>query len=70
MSERLAAARREKETASRELAAARYELEVAEGQRRSAEDAVLKLQGGWSYRTIDGQHLRQLLRQAGAEVDA
>ena len=45
MSERLAAARREKETASRELAAARYELEVAEGQRRSAEDAVLKLQG-------------------------
>lgn len=31
---------------------------------------VLKLQGGLSYRTIDVQHLRRLLRQAGAEVDA
>ena len=30
---------------ARELAAARYEMEVAEGQRRTAQDAVLKLQG-------------------------
>ncbi len=45
LTEQLATAQREKEEAARELAAARYEMEVAEGQRRSAEDAVLKLQG-------------------------
>jgi len=54
MAEKLAAARKEKEIATRELAASRYELEVAEGQRRSAEDAVLKLQG-------DVEHYRVLL---------
>ena len=42
---RLAAAQKEKDDAARELSAARYELRVAEGQRRTAEDAVLKRQG-------------------------
>ena len=35
----------EKDEAARELSAARYDLQVAEGQRRAAEDAVLKGQG-------------------------
>ncbi len=42
---RLAAAQKEKDDAARELSAARYELQTAEGQRRAAEDAVLKQQG-------------------------
>ncbi|MDE7221211.1 MAG: chromosome segregation protein SMC, partial [Oscillospiraceae bacterium] len=42
---RLAAAQKEKDEAARELSAARYELQVAESQRRTAEDAVLKRQG-------------------------
>ena len=41
LAERLAAARREFDEVSRECSAAHYELEVAEGQRRHAEDAVL-----------------------------
>jgi chromosome segregation protein len=45
LAEHLAAAQREKDEASRELSAVRYELQVAEGQRRAAEDAVLKGQG-------------------------
>ena len=42
---RLAAAQKEKDDAARELSAARYEVQTAEGQRRAAEDAVLKQQG-------------------------
>ena len=45
LAERLSAAQKEKEEAARELAAARYDLQAAEGQRRAAEDAVLKRQG-------------------------
>ena len=40
--ERLQAARRAQEESEREQKAAQYELEVAEGQKRQAEDAVLK----------------------------
>jgi len=47
--ERMTAAQKAKEEITRELNAARYELETAEGQRRSAEDAVLKLQGEVSH---------------------
>ena len=43
--EQLAQAAREKEETGRELAAAQYEMEVAEGQRRAAEDRVLRLRG-------------------------
>ncbi len=45
LSAQLEEAGREAEAAQRELDAASYELSVAEGQQRSAEDAVLKLQG-------------------------
>lgn len=41
----LSAARKEFHTLSRECNAARYELEVTEGRRRRAEDAVLRSQG-------------------------
>ena len=42
---RLSAAQKELEEAAREHSAARYEMEVAEGQRRRAEDAVLRHRG-------------------------
>ena len=45
LAEQLAGAQRESEEAGRDLKAAQYELQVAEGQRRAAEDAVLKLRG-------------------------
>ncbi len=45
MTGRLQEAAREAEEAQRDLTAAAYEMEVAETQRRAAEDAVLKLQG-------------------------
>ena len=45
LADRLIAAQKEKEESTRELSAARYELQVAESQRRTAEDAVLKCQG-------------------------
>ncbi len=45
LSEKLAGAQRERDEAARELAAARYELETAEGQRRQAEDEALRRQG-------------------------
>jgi len=45
MHEKLEAAKAAEESAARELAAARYELETAESQRRTAEDEVLRLEG-------------------------
>lgn len=42
----LMAAKRTEDTLQRELAMARYDLETAEGQRRQAEDEVLRLEGG------------------------
>ncbi len=45
LSKKLADAQRDWEEAVRELKAAQYELQVAESQRRAAEDTVLKLQG-------------------------
>ena len=62
LEEKLSAARKEKEDAARELAAARYEMEVAETQRRSAEDAVLRLQG-------DVNHYRVLLEGLERNVE-
>ena len=62
LEEKLSEARREKEDAARELAAARYEMEVAETQRRSAEDAVLRLQG-------DVNHYRVLLEGLERNVE-
>ena len=45
MRERLEAVKREEEQVQRDLSAARYDLETAEGQRRQAEDEVLRLEG-------------------------
>lgn len=45
LTKELAAAREDFHTISRECNAARYELEVAEGRRRQAEDAVLRNRG-------------------------
>ena len=60
LGERLQAARHEQEESEREQKAAQYELEVAEGQKRQAEDAVLKLE-------TEQQHYRVLLESlAGA----
>ncbi len=45
MHRQLEEAKKEEAAAGRELTAARYELETAEGQRRQAEDEVLRLEG-------------------------
>ncbi len=63
LAEKLGEAQREREETARELAAARYEMETAEGQRRTAEDAVLKLQG-----QLD--HFRVLLESLDQSVSA
>ena len=45
MQAKLAEAKQAEEDTARELAAAQYELETAEAQRRHAEDEVLRLEG-------------------------
>ena len=65
LAEKLAAAQREKEEAARELQAARYELQVAESQRRSAEDAVLRLQG----EVLQHETLLESLRAKGENLE-
>src|SRR5699024_8925715 len=45
MQAKLAEAKQAEEDTARELAAAQYELETAEAQRRQAEDEVLRLEG-------------------------
>ena len=52
------------EDAKRELAKARYELEVAQGQQRAVEDAVLKLQGDKNHYDL----LLSSLRASGSRV--
>ena len=62
MRERLEAARREEEALQRDLAAARYDLETAGGQRRQAEDEVLRLEGAKN-------HLDILLKSLGGNLE-
>lgn len=52
LEEKLAAAVREADEARRDLTKAQYELEVAQGQERAAEDRVLKLSGEKSHYDI------------------
>lgn len=59
MAETLSAAAAEAETAAREHSAAVWELEVAEGQKRQAEDRILKLEA-------EAGHLSLLLESAGS----
>ena len=62
MRERLEDAKREEEALQRDLAAARYDLETAEGQRRQAEDEVLRLEGARN-------HFDSLLRSLGESLE-
>ena len=63
LAEKLDLAAKAAEDAKRELAKARYELEVAQGQQRAAEDAVLKLQGDKNHYDLLLSSLRERLRR-------
>nr|WP_325204722.1 chromosome segregation protein SMC [uncultured Oscillibacter sp.] len=60
--EQLEAARQEEEVFQRDLAAARYDLETAESQRRRAEDEVLRLEGAKN-------HFDSLLKSLGENLE-
>ena len=62
MQERLEAVKREEEQVQRDLSAARYDLETAEGQRRQAEDEVLRLEGAKN-------HFDILLKSLGGNLE-
>jgi len=62
MRERLEEAKREEEAVNRDLSVARYDLETAEGQRRQAEDEVLRLEGAKN-------HFDILLKSLGENLD-
>ena len=68
MHEKLADAQRDEDTAARELAAARYELETAEAQRRQAEDEVLRLEGAKNHFDILLRSLRENLENLEGEL--
>ena len=70
LEQKLAAAAREKEDAGREVNAARYELEVAQTQRRTAEDAVLRLQGQADHLAATVQTLERTLENLEGEDTA
>ena len=65
LAEKLDLAAKAAEDAKRELAKARYELEVAQGQQRAAEDAVLKLQGDKNHYDLLLSSLRERLESIG-----
>jgi len=67
---RVEAAVREEENLNRELAAAQYELETAEAQRRQAEDEVLRLEGLKNHYDIFIQGLRDNLENLEGELTA
>ena len=68
MHEKLSAAQAAEETAGRELAAAKYELETAEAQRRQAEDEVLRLEGAKNHFDILLRSLRENLENLEGEL--
>ena len=67
LAEKLDLAAKAAEDAKRELAKARYELEVAQGQQRAAEDAVLKLQGDKNHYDLLLLSLRERLESLDTE---
>ena len=69
LAEKLDLAAKAAEDAKRELAKARYELEVAQGQQRAAEDAVLKLQGDKNHYDLLLSSLRERLEALDTERD-
>ena len=70
MHRQLEEAKKEEEAAGRELTAARYELETAEGQRRQAEDEVLRLEGRKSHFDILLASLRENVENLTGEEEA
>ncbi len=70
LEKKLAAAAKEKEDATREVNAARYELEVAQTQRRTAQDAVLRLQGQADHYAAAVQTLERTLENLEGEDTA
>ena len=69
LAEKLTLAAKAAEDAKRELSKARYELEVAQGQQRAAEDAVLKLQGDKNHYDLLLSSLRERLEALDTERD-
>ena len=67
LAEKLELAAKDAGEAKRELAKARYELEVAQSQQRAAEDAVLKLQGDKNHYDLLLSSLRERLESLDAE---
>ena len=67
LAEKLDLAAKAAEDAKRELAKARYELEVAQGQQRAAEDALLKLQGDKNHYDLLLSSLRERLESLDTE---
>ncbi len=63
-------ARREEEEVQRDLSAARYDLETAEGQRRQAEDEVLRLEGAKNHFDILLKSLAGNLENLAGELES
>ena len=61
---------RQEEDVNRELSAAQYELETAEGQRRQAEDEVLRLEGLKNHYAILIENLENSLENLSGELSA
>ena len=70
LKERQRQAEQAKEASARELAAARYELEVAEGQKRQAEDTVLKLETQQEHYRVLLEGLRETCENLAGELTA
>jgi chromosome segregation protein len=70
MHEKLSAATAAEEAAGRELSAAQYELETAEGQRRQAEDEVLRLEGTKNHFDLLLRSLRENLENLEGELES
>ena len=70
MHEKLTEAKTAEESAARELAAVRYEIETAEVQRRQAEDEVLRLEGSKKHFDLLLDSLRETLENLEGELEA
>ena len=67
---KLEEAKQAEESANRELAASRYELETAESQRRAAEDEVLRLEGAKGQYDILLRSMRDNLENLEGELES
>ena len=70
LGEKLRAAEKEAEAAKSDLTKAQYELEVAQGQERAAEEAVLKLSGDKSHYDVMLTAARDRLEDMEAESES